>query len=472
MHFGLEPYVGIVLYISAIAAFFLTIFWKPVFGIYYLIPLIPLQTIRYRLNTFPLGASVIGIMLLAVALGLKRQRRPLLPKSPWTKLLCIYILFTFLSLWYGAFYLKSPLPLPGDVRFATWQEYIVLPVMLLLVAALEPNSRQIRTLVVLMCLATLALDHNFWNAVSDRSFTTYADDLREGSSMGYAGSNGLAAFEAQAVALLLALAAFERRVWLRMGYYALIVFSVVCLVYSLSRGGYAALLVGLLFMGLVKQRKILLVLILLACIWTSILPPAVQQRISMSYNQETGEVDNSAETRLALWKDAMDLFHSSPVWGTGYDTYAYMHRAKRTDGWSGYYADTHNIYLKVLVETGVIGLVLFLWLLVTTFFAGYRLFRHAKNEYFASLGLGLAGWVVCAAVASTFGDRWTYPQINGFMWILGGVVAQAWRLEKHSPSEAMSPTASEAMEEFMLAPAAPQPTGITEVAASSLRATT
>jgi len=327
------------------------------------------------------------------------------------------------------------------------------------VAALEPNPRQIKTLVILMCLATLALDHNFWNVVSDRDFSSYSVDLREGSSMGYAGSNGLAAFEAQVVAFLLALAAFERGLWLRIGYYALAFFSAMCLMYSLSRGGYVALLVGLLFMGLVKQRKLLLGLILFVCVWTSIVPPAVQQRVRMSYSEQTGTVDNSAETRLVLWKDAMDLFYTSPVWGTGYNTYAYMHRERRTDGWSGYYADTHNIYMKVLVETGASGLVLFLWLLLTTFAAGYRLFRVAKNDYFAALGLGLAGWVLCAATASAFGDRWTFLQINGFMWILGGLVAQAWKLERNSAEETQT-THGESMSELMLDRAAPQPTGI------------
>ncbi len=472
MHFGFEPYVGLALYLSAIVVFFLTIFWKPILGIYYLIPLIPLQTIRYRLNEFPLGATVVGLILLAVALGVKRQKRPVFSKTPWTRLLCIYILFTFLSLCYGALYLKTSLPLPGTPRWGVWQDYIVMPFMLLLVAAAEPNPRQIRNLIIMICLATLALDHNFWNAVSGKDFSTYSDDLREGSNMGYAGSNGLAAFEAQAVAFLLSLGAFERRFWLRMGYYGIAAFSAVCLVYSLSRGGYVALAVGILFVGLVKQRKLLLGAALFAALWTSVLPPAVQQRLSMSYDQETGKVDNSAETRLALWKDAMELFHSNPVIGTGYDTYQYMHREKRTDGFSGYYADTHNIYLKILVETGVVGLALFVGILLTTFAAGFRLFRRAKNEYYASLGLGLAGWVLCAAAASIFGDRWTYLQINGFMWIIGGVVAQAWKIEMEAETaEVTEPDLNRTSSE-LTSHAQPASTNTPRVTAPSLGATT
>jgi len=77
--------------------------------------------------------------------------------------------------------------------------------------------------------------------VSDRDFSSYSNDLHgEGGSMGYAGANGLAAFASQASAFLLALAAFERKKWVLAGYYGLAAFSAIVLMYSLSRGGYAA----------------------------------------------------------------------------------------------------------------------------------------------------------------------------------------------------------------------------------------
>ena len=121
----------------------------------------------------------------------------------------------------------------------------------------------------------------------------------------------------------------------------------------------------------------------------------------------------------------MQVVSGNPVIGTGFATYAYMHRV-------GDYKDTHNLFLKVLLETGVVGLLLFLWLLASTFGTSYQLFRHAEDPFVASLGLGLAGWVVCAIVANAFGDRWTFLQVNGYMWVLGGLVARGWALQ---PSE-------------------------------------
>jgi O-antigen ligase len=434
MNFGLSHVVPYVEYLIFIVSVFLTVFWRPVVGIFFLLPLIPLQTIRYRLNDFPLGGSVVGIMLFAIVLGVLWRGDPVLPRTPWTRLLCLYAFFTFFSLCLGSYYLGGSLALPwNDPRFGVWQDYMTMPALLLLTVAVHPTSRQMKAIILLMCLATWVLDHNFWSAASGRDYSTYSDDLREGSSMGYAGSNGLAAFEAQVTMFLLALGALEKKFWLRLGYRALAVFSAVCVIYSLSRGGYVALLAGCLFLGLVRQRSLLVLLIVALFTWTSLMPPAAQQRILTSYDTESGSVDHSAETRLELWQDALELFRASPAMGTGFNTYAYMHRHKRTDGGEGYYEDTHNFYLKVLVETGVTGLLIFLWLLVKMFVTGYRLFIRSKDPFRASLGLGLAAWVICAAAANFFGDRWTFLQVNGYMWVLAGLVVRAWILDQADP---------------------------------------
>jgi len=422
MHFGFEPYVPYILYISFVTVFFLTVFWRPITGIFFLLPMIPLQTIRYRINDFPLGASLLGVILLGVVLGLLKRGQPVLPKTPWTNLIFLYAAFTFVSVCLGSLYLGDSLPFPSAQRFGEWREYMIMPAMLLLTAGVAPTSRQIKAMVIVMCLATFALDHNFWNFVSERDFSAYSNDLREGSSMGYAGSNGLAAFGAQVTVFLLALAAFERKFLLSLAYRALAVFTVVCVMYSFSRGGYLALLVGFLFLGLAKQRALLLLLLALALVGTSLVPKVVEERVLMTYDESNGSLDHSADTRLTLWEDAMQGIQINPVMGTGFDTYAHMHRV-------GNYQDTHNFFVKVLFETGVIGLFIFLWLLGKTFGTGYKLFRRAKDPFLASLGLGLAGWVVCCFVANCFGDRWTFLQVNGYMWVLCGLVSQGLALE-------------------------------------------
>ncbi len=449
MHFGLSGLVPILLYAGAVTALLLSIFWRPIAGLYYLVPLIPLQTVRYHLIGLPLGQSMVDVILLGVILGLLLRGEAIFPATPWNIQLSFYAVFTFISLCLGSFYLGTSLPLlPTDPRLADWKNYMVMPLLLFVVAAVIKDVRQMKILILLMCAAVLSLDRSFWDTISGRDFSAFSYDLRDEGGMGYAGVNGFAAFEAQISVFLIALSAFERKRLLKYGYIVLAGFSAMCLMYSLSRGGYLALLLGCLFLGVVKQRKLLILLAIFIFTWTSIVPVAVQQRVMMTYDESSGSLDHSAATRVNLWEEAMHVFDSNPVVGVGFYTYAYGHHLNN-------YKDSHNIYVKVLVETGVVGLLFFLWLLAKTFRAGFSLFHSAQDPFLSSLGLGLAGWVVCAAGANFFGDRWTFLQVNGYMWVIAGMVARGLLMQARNDEIAV--TEPEELKTFALSADDSQP---------------
>ncbi len=68
--------------------------------------------------------------------------------------------------------------------------------------------------------------------------------------------------------------------------------------------------------------------------------------------------DSNDYTRTLIWEEAIDLAKENWVYGIGPDQF----RDSRT----GYSFPTHNDYLKVLVETGIIGLVAFVIFLMKT----------------------------------------------------------------------------------------------------------
>ena len=450
MFFGLSP---ILLYCGGILAFLLSVFWNPLVGICYLVPLIPLQTVRYWMIQYPLGQSVVDISLLGIIIGLVRKRQAVFPNTPWRRMLCVYGLFTYASLCVGSFYLGSPLPFsPADPRFLDWKDYMTMPLILFLVTASVRDKRQIKFLVILMCLSVLMMDRSNFSTVAGRDFSQFSNDLRDEGSMGYAGVNGLAAFEAQCTIFLLALAAFEKKRLVWLGYIALAAFTGLCLMYSLSRAGYLALAGGLLFLAVAKQRKLLVFLIVFCLIGIPLLPNAVRTRVLMTYDESGGELDHSSETRVNLWEEAMQAFEANPAFGTGFDTYAYgQHETS--------YKDTHNFFVKVLAETGIAGLAIFLWLLWRTYVTGYRLSRKARDPFLASLGLGLACWVVCAAVANFFGDRWHFLQVNGYMWVIAGLVARGWMIEDSADQSGGEASETGGEDGRVPLPLEPQPAG-------------
>lgn len=427
-HLGLEQYLATFLYLAGVVALVLSVVWRPITGIYYLTPLIPLQTTRYRLLEFPLGGSVVGIILLGVALGLLRQRKWILPATPIGLTVGAYAIFTFTTIFLDTGNLS--------LRMKEWQDYMMMPLLLYLATACEPSLSEMKFIILLMCLAVLVMDRSFWATVSGRDYSTFSRDLQEGGAMGYAGVQGMSAFNAQFAWFLTGVALSQQARTLRLAGLALAGFASICVVYTFSRGGYVAFIVGWLFIGLVRSRALLLLLLAFGLTWTSLVPNAVQERVLSTYDGSE-QLDRSSEIRLELWTDAIELFRSNPVVGTGFGTYAFMGRV-------GSYADTHNIYLKVLVEGGGAGLVIFLFLLGHLFWTGLQLKRRAEDPFLSSLGMGLAVWVVCSAFACLFGDRWTYLQINGYLWILAGLAAHALRTQAdeeqpeiitHFPSE-------------------------------------
>jgi hypothetical protein len=48
------------------------------------------------------------------------------------------------------------------------------------------------------------------------------------------------------------------------------------------------------------------------------------------------------------------------------------------------------------------------------------------------IGLGFFGMMVCALVANFFGDRWTYMQVDGFIWVVLGCVIRGSELAGES----------------------------------------
>jgi O-antigen ligase len=92
------------------------------------------------------------------------------------------------------------------------------------------------------------------------------------------------------------------------------------------------------------------------------------------------------------------------------------------------YTDTHNYYLKILIETGLVGLLIFLWLLGAACKMSWRLFRMAKDPVMSALGCSLFAMMICVLVVNFFGDRWTFLQVNGFLWVLLGLAARGLHL--------------------------------------------
>jgi O-antigen ligase len=208
-------------------------------------------------------------------------------------------------------------------------------------------------------------------------------------------------------------------------FYGIVASTVFATMYTFSRGAYAALILSVFVLGALKDRKLLVLGAIFLFTWQLIVPVAVRERVTMT-ESASGQLEASANERVRLWEDAEQSMLSSPILGNGYATYQLGIHVDNLK-------DTHNWYVKVVVETGIIGLIIAFAMFQQMFATAYRLFKTADDPLYQGLGLGLFLAFCSCAIANFFGDRWTYVEITGMLWVLMGAAVRALEFPQEEP---------------------------------------
>ena len=131
--------------------------------------------------------------------------------------------------------------------------------------------------------------------------------------------------------------------------------------------------------------------------------------------------DMGAKDRVVMWQAAWKMIQDRPVLGQGLNPFM----ANYVDFWTGgesvpRYA--HNCFLQVAAETGVVGLLAFVWVLGALFWWWYRGIQRLASSASTRLLLiglwtGLLGFVFQAAIDTSF---YELRQATLF-WVLAGI---------------------------------------------------
>jgi O-antigen ligase len=190
-----------------------------------------------------------------------------------------------------------------------------------------------------------------------------------------------------------------------------------------SRGGLIAyggmLLIAIFY--LTPRRgalfRLLLSLVLAAGIVLSIQEPAAGNRLS--------EVDEFTQaSRLALWGAAGIMFLGHPVLGVGYGNYRALYH-DYIPGSRPNELDAHNLYLQFLSETGIIGFLVFCFLVGALTRIALKLAGSA-DPYFRLMGIGLGGALAATLIHGLADYIFNVsPQSGAMLWLVFalGVVA-------------------------------------------------
>jgi putative inorganic carbon (HCO3(-)) transporter len=138
-----------------------------------------------------------------------------------------------------------------------------------------------------------------------------------------------------------------------------------------------------------------------------------------------GRDDSSNNYRLNVWAAVQEMIRDRPILGIGPGNSAFNQiypRYQRT----GYTAlSAYSIVLEIAVETGIVGLTCFVWLLVVTFNQGWMGLQKLRK-----LGNREGFWLM-AAIATMTGmlahglvdTVWYRPQVSTLWWLMIALIA-------------------------------------------------
>jgi hypothetical protein len=140
--------------------------------------------------------------------------------------------------------------------------------------------------------------------------------------------------------------------------------------------------------------------------------------------EDTGELqhrltDINNNGRIAQWKLALDRFGDEPLLGDGAGTFARSWAKEAED--ESRIVDSHSLYLGVMAELGLPGLLFLLAALLAILIATARRIFGPERIFFAALFAAMLTWALHAGVDWD----WQLPATGFFVFALGGMTIAA-----------------------------------------------
>jgi hypothetical protein len=181
--------------------------------------------------------------------------------------------------------------------------------------------------------------------------------------------------------------------------------------YTLSRTSYVAFLAMVVVIALLRRsRRLLLVLLVGLALSPFLLPDSVVDRVLYTFNARVkvlGYFDHSFGERIYIWRKVAWNLRQAPLLGQG--------------------VTSHNVidsyYARVLIETGVLGLVAFLAIVGRLLVIASRVRRRHRRWWARALALGYTAGLLALLVHSFSAITFVIVRIMEPFWLVSGTLA-------------------------------------------------
>jgi O-antigen ligase len=370
-----------------------------------------------------LPTATLVLLVFGAVAGLRARRLPRL--GPAEAMMVGYVVATGLSIAYTSV-------TPKASAYHLYDAVVVPMCLYFLVRLVEPDEAALRSFVpavafLLVSQAAIGLASWIAPAVLPAEWLGRVGQRTTGSLRSADVYGSIILF----CGLFLLAGALTARGYVRRWWPVLLFLLAVCMVFmTYSRASWLAgafALLGLCFLARALMLQLLVVLLPVAVLLASF--GALHSQVEFATTRvESEQSQESALSRLPVAYASLRMFEIKPVFGFGYENFnRFDYRYQRPVGNLVYPArdhSSHNLYLTLLAEQGLVGLVLYVgpafWWLARTRARWRSLPRHGllSRKLVGALWLAIAGHVI----VNNF-SRMQVPFGLGIYWLTLGLIA-------------------------------------------------
>ena len=198
----------------------------------------------------------------------------------------------------------------------------------------------------------------------------------------------------------------------------LVVFIAISLLATLSRSSWLTVIPMLLTLIYFSKRKLAIVvpLVIILLISPFIIPKAVKDRALFTFSQKQQQqqlaiggvrIDTSTSARITSWKDVLTKdFIKHPLLGYGVTGYRFLDAQ----------------YPRVLVETGILGLIAFMALIFFIYKHALRTYQNTSDPFFKGISLGYLAGFIAMLVHAIGANTFIIVRIMEPFWFLTAII--------------------------------------------------
>ena len=127
--------------------------------------------------------------------------------------------------------------------------------------------------------------------------------------------------------------------------------------------------------------------------------------------------------RLDIWQDCIMMIKDKLFFGHGINTFMMLYESYRLGSKAGpTYA--HNCYIQLAVETGIFGLLSFMWIIGRLFRESFRkiIFFATHNRRLMIMSSGLLSGIFAFLIHSFFDTNFYSLQLSVYLWFMIGIM--------------------------------------------------